>query len=62
MSKYNNVNPGQYKVGGRERPDTMATARIKQNQKEQVRAGAPTRDAAPNKVKTVTKKATKKGK
>jgi hypothetical protein len=29
MSKYNNVNPGQYKVGGRERPDTMAKARLK---------------------------------
>ena len=28
MSKYNNVNPGQYKVGGRERPDTMAKARL----------------------------------
>ena len=29
MSKYNNVNPGQYKVAGRERPDTIANARLK---------------------------------
>lgn len=29
MSKYNNVNPGQYKVAGRERPDTLAQERLK---------------------------------
>jgi hypothetical protein len=29
MSKNNNVNPGQYKVAGRERPDTLAQERIK---------------------------------
>ena len=29
MSKYNNVNPGQYKTAGRERPDTLADARLK---------------------------------
>ena len=29
MSKYNNVNPGQYKVAGRERPDVLAQERLK---------------------------------
>lgn len=29
MSKYNNVNPGQYKVSGRERPNTVAEERMK---------------------------------
>ena len=29
MSKHNNVNPGQYKVGGREKPDTLARERLK---------------------------------
>ena len=29
MSKNNNVNPGQYKVGGRERPDVLAKERLK---------------------------------
>jgi len=30
MSKANNVNPGQYKVAGRERPDTLAQERMKE--------------------------------
>ena len=29
MSKYNNVNPGQYKTAGRERPNKAAEARLK---------------------------------
>ena len=29
MSKNINVNPGQYKVAGRERPDTIAQERMK---------------------------------
>jgi hypothetical protein len=29
MSKNNNVNPGQYKVAGREKPDTLASERMK---------------------------------
>ena len=29
MSKYNLVNPGQYKVAGRERPNTIAEERLK---------------------------------
>lgn len=29
MSKYNNVNPGQYKTAGRERPNTIAETRLK---------------------------------
>ena len=29
MSGKNNVNPGQYKVGGRERPDVVAKERMK---------------------------------
>ena len=51
MSKYNNVNPGQYKVGGRERPDTMAQARLKASEKKQVKAQASTRKARPSKAK-----------
>jgi hypothetical protein len=34
MSKYNNVNPGQYKVGGRERPDDLARERLKASQSD----------------------------
>jgi hypothetical protein len=29
MSKHNTVNPGQYKIAGRERPDTLARERQK---------------------------------
>ena len=29
MSKNNNVNPGQYKVAGREKPDDIARERMK---------------------------------
>ena len=29
MSKNSNVNPGQYKVGGRDRPDDLARERMK---------------------------------
>ncbi len=34
MSGKNNVNPGQYKVAGRERPDDLARERIKQGRDE----------------------------
>ncbi len=36
MSKNNNVNPGQYKVGGREKPDTIARERMKHRGNEKV--------------------------
>jgi hypothetical protein len=49
MSKYNNVNPGQYKVGGRERPDTIAKVRLKSKP-----AASPT-TAAQNKRRRATK-------
>lgn len=38
MSKYNNVNPGQYKVAGRERPDDLARERLKGSKSDVVRA------------------------
>lgn len=37
MSKHNNVNPGQYKVGGRERPNTVAEERLKAVRPEPLR-------------------------
>ena len=36
MSKNINVNPGQYKVGGREKPDTIARERMKHRGNEKV--------------------------
>ena len=36
MSKSNNVNPGQYKVAGREKPDTIARERMKHRGNEKV--------------------------
>jgi hypothetical protein len=35
MSGKNNVNPGQYKVGGRERPDVIAKERMKSSRQEE---------------------------
>jgi hypothetical protein len=40
MSKRNNVNPGQYKVGGREKPDTLAQERQKQTKLTPARSAA----------------------
>ena len=37
MSKRNNVNPGQYKVSGRERPNTVAEERLKATRTEMLR-------------------------
>jgi hypothetical protein len=37
MSKYNNVNPGQYKLAGRERPDDIARERMKGSRSEAAR-------------------------
>jgi len=37
MSKNINVNPGQYKVGGRERPDEIAKERMKSSRQESER-------------------------
>jgi hypothetical protein len=37
MSKRNNVNPGQYKVSGRERPNTIAEERLKATKSEALR-------------------------
>lgn len=37
MSKYNNVNPGQYKAAGRERPNKVADVRQKQTHAELVK-------------------------
>jgi hypothetical protein len=37
MSKNINVNPGQYKVGGRERPDEIAKERMKSSRQETAR-------------------------
>lgn len=34
MSKKNNVNPGHYKVAGRERPDDLAKERMKATRAE----------------------------
>ena len=34
MSKNSNVNPGQYKVAGREKPDTLAGERMKHRSSE----------------------------
>lgn len=41
MSKNNNVNPGQYKVGGREKPDTIARERMKHRGNEKAKNAAP---------------------
>ena len=38
MSKYNNVNPGQYKTAGRERPNTIAETRFKTEKSPKNRA------------------------
>ena len=40
MSKKSNVNPGQYKVAGRERPDEIAKERMKASRQETVRTEA----------------------
>lgn len=42
MSGKNNVNPGQYKVGGRERPDVVAKERMKDTRPEMSRDEART--------------------
>jgi hypothetical protein len=34
MSGKNNVNPGQYKVGGRDRPDEIAKERMKSSRQQ----------------------------
>ena len=49
MSKKSNVNPGQYKVGGREKPDTMASERMKQRGQEKVSNAAQKRGAPKSK-------------
>ena len=46
MSKNNNVNPGQYKVGGREKPDTIARERMKHRGNEKVPTSTPKTKAA----------------
>ncbi|HVL68824.1 MAG TPA: hypothetical protein VM364_16300 [Vicinamibacterales bacterium] len=50
MSKRNNVNPGQYKVAGREKPDTIARERFlhRGNEKATSMAGT-TKSAKPKK-------------
>ena len=53
MSKYNNVNPGQYKVAGRERPGQDEVldehkARLTQTQPPQKGDGPPDRKVQPN--------------
>ena len=40
MSGKNNVNPGQYKVAGRERPDVVAKERMKNSRPELTRDAA----------------------
>ena len=40
MSKYNLVNPGQYKVAGRERPNTVAEERMKATRSNTLRKSA----------------------
>lgn len=52
MSKHNNVNPGQYKVAGRERPgedidQPQHKARLTQRQPP-VKAGHPKKPTAPS--------------
>jgi hypothetical protein len=47
MSKSNNVNPGQYKVAGRERPDTLAQERMKES-KAPVRSSSRKQKTAKN--------------
>jgi hypothetical protein len=48
MSGKNNVNPGQYKVGGRERPDVIAKERMKSaRQEESAAASAKKRPKKP---------------
>jgi hypothetical protein len=49
MSKNNNVNPGQYKVSGRERVDDVARERIKGTRKESARMSLPKRSTGQRK-------------
>ena len=53
MSKYNNVNPGQYKVAGRERPNTVAEVRQRTKQgghEERLREGYEPTSSATSKA------------
>lgn len=50
MSKYNNVNPGQYKVAGRERPGEDI---VQERQKQQL---TKNREATQHKPKAARKK------
>ena len=45
MSGKNNVNPGQYKVGGRERPDVVAKERMKDTRQKAARSQADQKPA-----------------
>jgi hypothetical protein len=56
MSKNNNVNPGQYKVAGRERPGEDVVA--SEHKARLSRAQSTTRD--PKSTKAVTSRAAKK--
>lgn len=50
MSKYNNVNPGQYKVAGRERPgEDIVQSVHKQRLTKNREAVAPPKKRAPRK-------------
>jgi hypothetical protein len=51
MSKHNNVNPGQYKVGGRERANTVAEDRMKAVRNENLRNSGETK-RSPKKRRT----------
>ena len=47
MSKKNNVNPGQYKVAGRERTDDLAKERMKATRAERSQKKRLTRSDQP---------------